>query len=314
MKEIIYGRNKKFTDLMRIAAQYALYDYPILLLGETGVGKELMAHYIHKNSHRSKEPFVSANCGAIPNNLFESELFGYEKGAFSGAVSSFKGLIRQAHKGTLFLDEIGDLDLQSQVKFLRFLDSFETRALGSTRMDTVDIKIISATNADLEESILKGKFRRDLFERLSVLHLNIPSLKDRKEDVPLIAKAIAESFGAQYTSELDPLLINYPWSGNIRQLKNILIKAYILGNRLLKTEWVEKLLNESIRFEDIKEQKGTLADIEKQVIVETLRKCQGNRKEAAKALGIAKSTLHGKLKNWKTETEAWPIHRHRSMF
>jgi transcriptional regulator with PAS, ATPase and Fis domain len=314
MKEIIYGRNKKFTELMRMASQYALYDYPILLLGETGVGKELMAHFIHRNSTRAKDPFISANCGAIPNNLFESEMFGYEKGAFSGAVSSFKGLIRQAHKGTLFLDEIGDLDLYSQVKLLRFLDSFETRSLGSTRIDTVDVRVISATNIDLEEAIYKGKFRRDLFERLSVLHLNIPSLKDRKEDIPVLAKALVESFGGEYCTELDPLLLKYNWPGNIRQLKNTLIKAYILGNKLLKFSWVERLLQECSSLDIPKDQKGTLADIEKQVIVETLRKCQGNRKETAKALGIAKSTLHGKLKSWKNETQDWPIHRYRNLF
>lgn len=316
-QEIVYGASKVFTNTIQEIDKYSKSHWPILITGETGVGKELLARRVHCQSVRNKGPFVPVNCGALPPGLFESELFGFERGAFSGAVQSHRGLIRQAQGGSLFLDEIGELDLSLQVKLLRLLELNEIRSVGSTRVEYVDVRIIAATNRSLEERVREGLFRHDLLERLSVLAIEVPPLRERKEDIPLLAQSILERLGVPIQVEDFSCLVSYDWPGNARQLKNLLVRATVLGEKGVSLELLEKLVNRektkllSSELADASLEGVTLADLEKQVVIERLRKWHGNRKKAAKDLGIAKSTLHEKLKKWKMEeaSESWPLYR-----
>lgn len=317
MNELIFGNSRRFRDVIDRADLYANYPLTVLLTGETGVGKELIARRIHERSSRRDFSFVPINCGAIPPTLVESELFGFERGAFSGAFHSFKGLIRQAQGGTVFLDEVAELDLVAQVKLLRLLDSGEVRPIGSTLGRAVDVRVVAATNVDLSAAIARRRFRPDLFERLSVLPLAIPPLRDRKEDIPLIAANLVESFGGRVTQDAIEALGEYEWPGNVRQLRNLLLRASILGEGVVRGAGIQALLLQETERQpgawlDTKSLEGTLADIEKQVIVERLRRCHGNRKVAARELGIAKSTLHEKLRRWREadpEGVSWPVSR-----
>jgi len=315
--ELIFGNSNRFKKLIEQVDNYAKSPWPVLLTGETGVGKELLAKRVHALSLSSKGPFIPVNCAALPSGLFESELFGYERGAFSGAVQSHRGLVRMAQGGTLFLDEIGELDLSIQVKLLRLLESSEVRSVGSTRFETVHVRIVAATNQELPSLVRKGKFRLDLLERLSVLPVEVPALKDRKEDIPLIAMNILDRMGSRFSVEDLMCLDQFDWPGNARQLKNFLIRCHVLGQANIDAELIEKQLNqEKKRFESEplagSLQIGvTLAEIEKQVVMDRLKRVHGNRKKAAEELGIAKSTLHEKLRKWKEDCgqEVWPLFR-----
>lgn len=281
---------------------YAASDWPVLLLGETGVGKEVLARRVHQGSTRARGPFVAVNCAAIPAGLFESELFGFERGAFSGAQQSSRGLVRQASGGTLFLDEIGDLDLSLQVKLLRLLDSGEVRSVGAARSDQVSCRILAATNVDLASAVSQGRFRADLWERLAVLAVEIPPLRDRKPDIEPIALYWLEQMGAEADSRALEALCGYDWPGNTRQLRNLLARATVLGRRTVTFAIVEALLGEARALPVPGDPlSGSLADIEKRVIVDRVRQCHGNRKKAAQKLGIAKSTLHDKLRKWREQ-------------
>lgn len=305
-QEMIVPMSKCFQTLLHSLLRAAPYDYPALLLGETGVGKEFLAHYLHENSNRKGQPFVAVNCGAIPNSLFESELFGYERGAFSGAMTNYRGLIRSAQEGTLFLDEIGDLDLSSQVKLLRFIDSGEVRSLGSLKPESISTRIVAATNANLPELISQGEFRLDLYERLSVFRFQIPPLRDRVEDLIQYADFFAKNLGSALTPECLESLKNYDWPGNVRQLKNMIIRSVIYKKPIQKIIEEEKMQASSMP----EKQSELLEDIERQVIIDRLKRYHGNRKLTAKNLGIAKSTLHGKIRRWKKiEKCQWPVER-----
>ncbi len=308
--ELIYGKSKSFQNLVTEIDQFAEAHWPILLLGETGVGKELIARRIHTKSKRSKGPFIPVNCGALPGGLFESELFGFERGAFSGAVQNSRGLVRAAQGGTIFLDEIGELDLNLQVKLLRLLETGEVRSIGGTRYDLVDVRIIAATNVDLYEAVGQGKFRHDLLERLSVLTTEVMPLRERKEDVTIIASEILDRMGAIYAMGSIEKLQEYPWPGNVRQLRNVLIRATVLGGNKVTKEVLERVLKQDAVLNDrmqsssegeLKLANGTLEEIEKQIIELRLKQFNGNRKRTAQDLGIAKSTLHEKLRKWKME-------------
>lgn len=299
------SRSKSFKDVLSKAKHFAQVNFPVLLVGETGAGKEVLARQIHLDGIRSKEAFVPVNCAAIPHGLFESELFGYEKGSFSGALLSSKGLIRAAHGGTLFLDEIGELDLSLQVKLLRFLDSGEVRSVGSQKVEQVDVRIIAATNVNLYEAVAKKMFRLDLLERLSVLYLQVPPLRERKEDFPILIESLVNQLDVKIENGVADILVSYAWPGNVRQLKNVLIRSAVLGAGHIKRDLIQSiLLLETEQTEQMKmptnlgEIEGKLEDIEKQIIAERLRRYGGNKKRTAKDLGIAKSTLHEKLKRW----------------
>lgn len=316
--ELVFGVAKNFRKAVALTDAYAASEWPLLILGETGVGKELIARRAHEKSHRSRATFLPVNCAAIPSGLFESELFGFEKGAFSGALQSSRGILRQANGGTVFLDEIGELDISLQVKLLRLLDSGEVRAVGSTRVESVNVRVVAATNVDLYRAVADGRFRRDLLERLSVLTVQVPSLRSRPEDISLIAAHWLQKLGARYETGALKALEGYEWPGNIRQLRNVLVRASVSGGKAI----TEALLNELVTDEQARgatsgspldSMEGSLAEIEKQVIVQKLRQCRGNRKRTAEELGIAKSTLHEKIRRWRQspgDDGSWPLSRY----
>jgi transcriptional regulator with PAS, ATPase and Fis domain len=302
--KLVSGSSRCFRKTLELADQYAETPWPVLLLGETGVGKELIARRIHQAAFGPSKPFIPINCSALPANLFESELFGYEKGAFSGALQSSRGLLRAANGGTVFLDEMGELDLALQAKLLRWLDSGEVRSLGSTRTETTSVRLIAATHVDLASSVAAGKFRLDLLERLSVLPLSIPPLRLRLEDLPLLAASILEPYHVAWDEALFEGLKHFHWPGNVRQLRNVLLRAVARSQGRIEKTLIDTILAEEKALADTL-RSGTnhgsvgLAEIEKRAILERIRSCQGNKKKAAKELGIAKSTLHEKIRRWE---------------
>ncbi len=309
--ETIVGNSPALRKLLEIADDYATTAWPILILGETGVGKELLARRIHGRSLSQKGLFAGVNCGAIPATLFESELFGYERGAFTGALQSQRGLIRSAHDGTLFLDEIGEMDAAAQVKLLRWLDTGEVRPLGSSRYEKALPRLIAATHVDLARAVAAGTFRLDLLERLSVLTLRVPPLRERRADIRAIALCLLEKYRAHYTDEALEPLIDYSWPGNVRQLRNVVVRAVARGRGIVTRELISGLMQDEESLAaalseraDISE--SPLADIEKRVIIDRIRRCHGNKKRAAKELGIAKSTLHEKIRRWKLDEGSVP--------
>lgn len=307
MQELTFGNSKPFAECVERADRYSSHAWPLLILGETGVGKELIARRVHERSPRASHLFLPVNCAAIPGALFESELFGYEKGAFSGATQSTRGIFRQAHLGTLFLDEVGELDLSLQGKLLRLLDSGEVRSVGATRVESMDVRILAATNIDLPHAVSKGKFRQDLLERLSVLSLTLPPLRERREDIVPIAQSLLKRLNARAEEGALMPLLEYEWPGNIRQLRNLLIRTTVMGDSIVSRPLILSVLAEErarragVAKRDNEVLQGSLAEIEKQVIVEKLKQCHGNRKQTAEELGIAKSTLHEKMRKWKEE-------------
>jgi transcriptional regulator with PAS, ATPase and Fis domain len=308
MENFVFGPSRSFRQTVDKTDQFAKTPWPVLLLGETGSGKELLARRLHDRSPRAGGPFIPLNCGALPPSLFESELFGYERGAFSGAVSTYRGLARHAHGGTLFLDEVGDLDLSLQVKLLRLIEKGEVRSVGSSKIEYVDIRIVAATNVDLFQAVAEGKFRLDLLERLSVLTLRVPPLRERPEDLSILAKSFLVELGTHWDDGVFETLKSFCWPGNVRQLKNVLIRASVLGEKKVSSPLLSNLLQEedsqlqsSRLSKNTSFLNGRLEDIERKIIIERLKRLHGNRKRTAEDLGIAKSTLHEKLRRWKLE-------------
>ncbi len=277
----------------------------ILILGESGTGKGLIAEIIHCNSPRRDRPFISINCSAIPEGLLESELFGYRKGAFTGAVSDKQGLITMAHQGTLFLDEIGDMPLSLQAKLLKALESGEVVPLGDTRPRFVDIRLITATNQDLDKKVKDRAFREDLYYRLNVIEIKIPPLRERKEDIsPLIeyfVKRIAEENKRPIKvvdSEAMAVLMNYPWPGNVRELKNVIERAVVLcPDEMITPECLPEKIREAVRGQMVfPSLKHSIQEYEKAVIKKTYETYKRDKEKTAKALGIDLVTLYRKFK------------------
>lgn len=296
---------------------YSTNDFPILITGESGVGKELFAHSIHSLSNRKDGPFIRVNCAAIPESLIESELFGYEKGAFTGAQSTGKiGKFELANGGTIFLDEIGDFPLGLQAKLLRVLQEKEIEKIGSNEIVQLDIRIIAATNYSLEDKVKENKFRQDLFYRLNVLNLNVPSLKERKDDIPLLINhfitSMYQNFNIykRFPDDVIEILKAYSWPGNVRELKNIVeriavnTKGKVVNESDIPDYIIEEINNNfHTSNEDSCELKNgslknTLLEIEKRIIKDTLLKCNNNKTEAARVLGIPRMTLYRKLKEF----------------
>lgn len=270
------------------------------------MGKEVVARYLHARSPRAKSAFVPLNCGALPPGLFESELFGHERGSFSGATQSSRGIARAAHRGTLFLDEIGDLEMTLQVKLLRLLDSGEVRSVGGSRPDRVDLRIIAATNVPLHLAVGNTRFRLDLLERLSVLTLWIPPLRERFSELPSLMRTFLSECNARAEGEWLSLLKEHTWPGNVRELKNFCLRAAALSDGRITRSTVERLMREKREMMQLTEaagnttfSEGSLADIERRVILERLLRCKGNRRNAARELGIAKSTLQEKIRSMR---------------
>jgi DNA-binding NtrC family response regulator len=303
------GTSPQVQQILSLIEQVAPTKSNVLILGESGTGKSLVAELIHKNSPRRDGPFISINCAAIPETLLEAELFGYKKGAFTGAVADKKGLIELANGGTLFLDEIGDLPLGLQAKLLKFLETYEFIPLGDVQKKKVDIRLISATNKNLEELIKEGKFREDLYYRLSVIEIKIPPLRERKEDIPVLVYYFLEQASKQHnkkikgiTNEALSYLLNYDWPGNVRELRNVIERAVILARDeyILPHDLPEKIIKSSPSPEIGvgKSLKEAIEEYEKTIILNTLRFCNYDKERAAKILDIDLATLYRKLKKF----------------
>jgi two-component system response regulator AtoC len=299
------GQSSAMLPVFELIQQVAPTRSPVLITGETGTGKELVARAIHELSPRKEKLFVPLNCTAIPADLLESELFGHVRGAFSGALSDRTGKFHAADEGTLFLDEIGDMDVRLQAKLLRVLQEGVIEPLGTNRRVAVDVRIVSSTNRDLERGILEGKFREDLYYRLNVFHVQLPPLRERREDIPTLAETFLAEFtrdlgkpAVQLTPKAIALLQGYSWPGNIRELRNLMERAAVL----CKDDAVGALLIRSfLPAETIPPRAdlnldSALADLERQLILTALTTSADNKVAAAKLLGIGERTLWTKLK------------------
>jgi two-component system, NtrC family, response regulator len=304
--ENIIGNSKKIKDAIEVAKKVSLTDVPVLLLGETGTGKEVFAHSIHYASERRKNNFVAINCSAFAKDLLESEMFGYIAGAFTGATKNKKGLFEEAHNGTLFLDEIGELDLSLQSKFLRVLESNNFIKAGDTKPTQVDVRIITASNRNLEEEIEKGNFRADLYYRISVMKIEIPSLRQRQEDIRQFAEFFIKLFSQKLSKNIRNIstqffqqLESYNFPGNIRELRNIIERAVILSDGLSLNE--SSLPKEILHKTGLNSHSLNLEDVEKNHILSILEQTNGNKTKAAEILGIGLTTLYRKLQAYGIE-------------
>jgi DNA-binding NtrC family response regulator len=312
------GRSGEMEKLYRILSKVAQSSHPVLILGESGTGKELVAHTIHAYGINSQKPFLPVDCGSLVPTLIESELFGYVKGAFTGANRSKDGLLVAAEGGTVFLDEIGELSLDLQAKLLRALQEKEVRPVGATHRIPIKARIVAATNRNLAEMVEKGTFRKDLFYRLNVVNLRLPSLRDRREDIPLLAAhfldRISREHGAKFTLSDEALrtMMRYDWPGNVRELENSVERACALSSgpilhlgdlpTQLQQQGLEARRVTAVGVEAGHGEGGaavtTLAEMERQAIVGTIRALNGDKLQAAKLLGIGKTTLYRKLKEY----------------
>jgi len=298
------GKSKEIKTVFDTITRVAGTESTVLIHGESGTGKELVAKAIHELSSRKRKQLVTVNCAAIPETLLESELFGYEKGAFTGAQGFKKGLFEEANNGTIFLDEIGSTPLSIQAKLLRVLESGEIRRLGSTKSYTVDVRIIAATNKDLSQEVQKGNFRDDLLYRLKVVEINVPPLRSRKEDIPLLAQHFLNHYRIKFDRDIDriapeamEMIMRYNYPGNVRELENIIEHAVVVatGNIItvkdlpVSMQNHGKILNND--FDGLK-----LEEIEKRVIINKLKSRNNNLNEVAKELGISRTTLWRKMK------------------
>ena len=300
----IIGNNPELLKVLEQVRRVAASSAPVLIMGENGTGKELIAEAIHLNSPRKKQPFVKVNLGGISSSLFESEMFGHKKGAFTGAFTDREGRFSVADKGTIFLDEIGDLDPNSQVKLLRVLQEHTFEVLGESRPRKVDIRVVSATNANLARMVADRTFREDLFYRINLITITLPPLRDRKDDIPLLVKHFAKEFtksGSEpeprFTTDAMSLLTSLPYPGNIRELKNLVERIIIMSE------------SSTIDIDDIKNHlsastsapgtvKSVLTDNERQAIVDTLKKFDGNMSKTAAHLGITRQALYRRMEKY----------------
>jgi transcriptional regulator with PAS, ATPase and Fis domain len=285
--------------LVAVAARVGRTSSPVLITGESGTGKELIARAVHHYSTRTGKPFIDVNCAALPEHLMESELFGYEKGAFSGAEGMKPGLFEAAHTGTLFLDEIGELDSRMQAKLLRVLDGQPYYRLGGSRKVVVDVRIVAATNLSLEEAVLSGKFRRDLYHRLDAYHLHVPPLRERVEDIGPLCRWFLRESHLTLSDESLSVLEDYSWPGNIRELRNSLNKAAMFapGPQIEPADLPIAVL---VGRSDSAEDEFSLDGLEQQTICKVLAQTGGHQQKAADLLGISRRTLIRKLKLYRS--------------
>ena len=307
----IIGKNRKMLELFELIKDIAKTNSTVLITGESGTGKELIANAIHFNSDRIKKPFVKVNCAVLAENLLESELFGHVKGAFTGAIRDKLGRFELANGGTIFLDEIGDISPNMQLKLLRVLQEGEFERVGGTETIKVDVRIIAATNRNLEEMMRKGEFRQDLYYRLNVIPLEVPPLRERKDDIPLLVTHFIEKFSKQFNKEIEAIdedamksLQNYTWPGNIRELENLIERAVVLNKtgRLTVKDFPDYVVHQEIGNEIELDEDSTLTDMvdnfEKQLILKALRENNFNKLRTAEKLGIHRSTFMSKLKKY----------------
>ncbi|MCX6640577.1 MAG: sigma-54 dependent transcriptional regulator [bacterium] len=306
------GSSLPILKVLEMVDRIAGADSSVLICGESGTGKELIAEMIHRLSPRRDQPLVIVNCGALPETLQESELFGHLRGAFTGATRDKKGLLAEADSGTLFLDEVGELSPPAQVKLLRFLENGECRRVGDTHVERLDVRVLAATNRDLSKAVTEGYFRADLYYRLNVIPLNAPPLRDIREDIPLIARTYLGQFAVRMkksvpriSDECMDLLVQHSWPGNVRELRNLMERAVVVDRDSVITvadmpeqfQW-----DGAVMVDAAVKQKLSLKDLEKHYILSTLEECRGNRRKTGEVLGITKATLWRKLTAYQGET------------
>ncbi len=302
------GDSPQIKEMFSMLEKVAPTKSNVLLLGESGTGKSLVAELIHRNSPRSGHPFMSINCSAIPETLLESELFGYKKGAFTGANTDRPGLLEAADRGTLFLDEIGDMPLMLQTKLLKVIETGEVMPVGARKTRFVDVRLIAATNKDLEGAVREGAFREDLYYRLDVIQIAIPPLRERKEDIPLLVQGFIARASLKHGKEIRSIdghamdvLMSYHWPGNVRELNNVIERTVVLSSSeaITASDLPSKLLGGTT--ETGTSLKDSLEMHERAVIISRLRDFEGNKEQAAKSLEIDLATLYRKLKKYSIE-------------
>lgn len=303
----LIGESRAMAGVRAFAARAARVDAPVLLTGETGTGKGLVARAIHRASRRAARPFVAVNCAGVPDGLFETEFFGHRKGAFTGALETHRGLFEQAHTGVLFLDEVGELAPALQAKLLTALEEREVRRVGEEQPLRVDVRVIAATGLDLERAMAEGRFRRDLYHRVAVLRCTLPPLRDRREDIPILTAHFLEAFARRQgcalprlTDAARRLLLTHPWPGNVRELAHALEAAALLSDHgVIDAEHLEASLapvppapssTGRARYSFF----GSRGQ-ERERILEALLRCRGNKSRAARELGMARNTLRAKI-------------------
>jgi two-component system NtrC family response regulator len=321
----LIGSSKKMRDVLAIAGQVARRDSTVLITGESGTGKELLAKAIHQNSLRAGKPFIAVNCGALPETLVESELFGHTKGAFTGAAGDRAGKFEAANEGTIFLDEIGELPLNMQVKILRVLQEREVDKIGSSHPVKVNVRIIAATNRDLKTQVEDGNLRGDLYYRLSVITIELPPLRERREDIPPLAAHFLKRFSERYNTgrlsladDAMELLYKYDWPGNIRELENVIERVSVLavGNQISASDLPAEIRTGRSRIASIglklPDEGISLEEVEKEILVQALEKHHWNQTRAARYLNISRKTLIYRMEKFglverDTSTEQEPF-------
>jgi DNA-binding NtrC family response regulator len=301
----IIGRSEKMVKIFELIHHIAPYDSSVLILGESGTGKELIANAIHYNSPRSSMPFIKVSCASLSEGIIESELFGHEKGAFTGAIASRKGRFEMAHHGTLFLDEVEDIPLATQIKLLRTLQEGEFERVGGNKTIQVNIRLIAASNRDLQEAVKRGTFREDLYYRLNVVNIKLPPLRERKEDIPFLVHFFIDRFNQKYGMKVKGIsqramsfLTDYEWSGNVRELENTLESVLVINSpEVIDIQHLPQEVKEfKERPEVIPIKIGTpLEEVEREMLIQTLKATRGNKRRAAELLGINVRTIHRKM-------------------
>jgi len=299
----IIGKSDRMQEIYELISDISDTDSTVLIQGESGTGKELIARAIHFNSLRKNKPFIVANCSAYSQNLLESELFGHERGSFTGAIRRKAGRFELAHGGTIFLDEIGEVSPPTQILLLRVLQDHRFERVGGEETLEVDVRVIAATNKNLTEEMKKGTFREDLYYRLNVIPIFIPPLRERKDDISFLASHFLEKFSQEkgkkivdFSPEVMEIFLAHPWPGNVRELENVIEHAVIIGKKdeIYSKDLPQYLLQKSLQREDL----ATLQDFEKDLILKTLKEMNWNKHKAAKKLKINRSTLYGKMKRY----------------
>jgi len=304
--EEIIAKSPKMQRVIEVIKVIAKSNATILITGDSGTGKELVARAIHSQSHRRGKPFVAVSCAALPESLLESELFGHEKGAFTGAYTQKKGKFEMANRGTLFLDEIGEMSANIQVHLLRVLEEKEFTRVGGNELIKVDVRVISATNKDIKKAVADGEFREDLYYRLNVVSVELPPLKERKEDIPLLAQHFLRKFAAEnqkdisgFSPEATNFLLQYEWPGNVRELENAIERAVILAKsssiEVADLPQENRLLSHSAPLGE------SLRQVEKNHILNIISETGGNHSEAARTLGISRATLYNKIRSYRLD-------------
>jgi len=310
----VIGRSERMVKIFELIRHIAPYDISVLIMGESGTGKELIANAIHYNSPRASMAFIKVSCASLSEGIIESELFGHEKGAFTGAIASRKGRFELAHQGTLFLDEVEDIPPATQIKLLRVLQEGEFERVGGNKTIRVNIRIIAASNRDLQEAVKEGRFREDLYYRLNVVNIKLPPLRDRRDDIPFLVNFFVEKYNRKYRMKVKGvsqkamnLFTDYEWTGNVRELENTLESILVINSPdVIDVQHLPPEMRDfKQRPEVILIKIGTsLEEVEREVLIQTLRATKGNKRKAAQLLGINVRTIHRKMEGIEAFGEA----------